>query len=254
MSNGDKLIGAAGADPPTAHQAYETDAALAERFQQDAVPLMDQLFSGALRLARDRDDAEDLVQETMLRAYIGFPSFRAGTNLKAWLYRILHNTWISAYRNRQRRPVVVAVDYITEAQSARYAGSAANGLRSAEVEVLEALPDVEIQAALLSLREEFRIAIYYADVEGFSYAQIAEIMGTRIGTVTSRLHRGRTQLRKSLSTLATQRRVLHPTPWRTREWISGRFHQKSTPPECIPVPARGRCWPPRPAGRGWPPN
>jgi RNA polymerase sigma-70 factor (ECF subfamily) len=130
---------------------------------RDAVPLMDQLFSGASRLVRDRDDAEDLVQETMLRAYIGFRSFRAGTNLT-------------------------------------------------EVEVLEALPDVEIQAALLSLREEFRMAIYYADVEGFSYAQIADIMGTRIGTVTSRLHRARTQLRKSLSTLAAQRRVLHPTP------------------------------------------
>jgi RNA polymerase sigma-70 factor, ECF subfamily len=211
MSNNDKTI-RAGAVPPSVEQAYETDAALAERFQRDAVPLMDQLFSGAWRLTRDRADAEDLVQETMLRAYIGFRSFRGGTNLKAWLYRILHNTWINAYRKQQRRPVEVAFDYITEPRLARYAATAANGLRSAEVETLEALPDYQIQAALLSLPEEFRMAIYYADVEGFSYAQIADIMGTPKGTVMSRLHRGRTQLRQSLCTLATQRKLLHPTP------------------------------------------
>jgi RNA polymerase sigma-70 factor, ECF subfamily len=136
MSNTDKTIGAAGGDPPIVDQAYETNAALAERFQRDALPLLDQLFSGALRLTRSRADAEDLVQETMLRAYIGFGSFRAGTNLKAWLYRILHNTWINSYRKHQRRPVEVAVDYLNERQSARYAASAATGLRSAEVEVL----------------------------------------------------------------------------------------------------------------------
>jgi RNA polymerase sigma-70 factor (ECF subfamily) len=128
----------------------------------------------------------------------GFRSFRAGTNLTAWLYRILHHTWINAYRKRQRRPVGVAVDCITARQSTRYAATAASGLRSAEVEVLEALPDSEIQAALLSLPEEFRMAIYYADVEDFSYAQIADIMGTSKGTVTSRLNRGRTRLRELL--------------------------------------------------------
>jgi RNA polymerase sigma-70 factor (ECF subfamily) len=211
MSNDHKTIGAAGADRPIAEPVYETNAALAERFQRDAIPLMDQLFGGAFRLTQNRADAEDLVQETMLRAYIGFRSFRAGTNLKAWLYRILHNTWINAYRKRQRRPVEVAVDSITARQSTRYADAASTGLRSAEVEVLEALPDSEIQAALLSLPEESRMAIYYADVEDFSYAQIADIMGTSKGTVTSRLHRGRTRLRELLFGLATERGVLHRT-------------------------------------------
>jgi RNA polymerase sigma-70 factor, ECF subfamily len=213
MSHNEKTIRATGADLPTVDQAFEIDAVIAERFQRDAVPLMDQLFSGALRLTRNRHGAEDLVQETMLRVFIGFRSFRAGSNLNAWLYRILHNTWISGYRKQQRRPVEVAVDYITESQSARHAATAANGLRSAEVEVLEALPDLEIQAALLSLPEAFRMAIYYADVEGFSYAQIADIMGTPKGTVMSRLHRGRTQLRASLCALASRHGVpYHPTP------------------------------------------
>jgi RNA polymerase sigma-70 factor, ECF subfamily len=199
------------AGPPAVGQAYETDAALAQRFQRDAVPLIDQLFSGALRLTRNRADAEDLVQETMLRAYIGFRSFRAGTNLKAWLYRILHNTWINAYRKQQRRPAQVWMDDVTDRYAARYAATAATGLRSAEVEVLEALPDVEIQAALLSLPEGSRMAIYYADVEGFSYGQIADIMGIAKGTVMSRLHRGRTRLRELLFGLATERGVLHRT-------------------------------------------
>jgi RNA polymerase sigma-70 factor (ECF subfamily) len=124
MSNIDKTIRAAGADPPTVDEGYETDAALAERFQRDAVPLMDQVFSGALRLTGNRDNAEDLVQETMLRAYIGFRSFRAGTNLKAWLYRILYNSWISAHRKQQRRPVEVWMDDVTDRHAARYAATA----------------------------------------------------------------------------------------------------------------------------------
>jgi RNA polymerase sigma-70 factor, ECF subfamily len=123
----------------------------------------------------------------------------------------MHNTWINGYRKQQRRPVKVAVDYLTEPQPARYAATAATGLRSTEVEVLEALPDKEIQAALLSLPEEFRMAIYYANVEGFTYAQIADIIGTPIGTVMSRLHRGRTRLRELLFGLAMERGVLHRT-------------------------------------------
>jgi RNA polymerase sigma-70 factor, ECF subfamily len=212
MSNNDNTIRAAGADPPAVDQAYETDAALAERFQRDAVQLMDQLYSGAVCLTQSRADAEDLVQETMLHAYIGFRSFRAGTNLKAWLYRILHNTWIDAYRKQERRPLEVWLDDVTNRHAALYAATAPTGLRSAEVEVLEALPDKDIQAAQLSLPEMYRMAIYYADVEDFSYEEIADIMGILKRTVMTRLHRGRTQLREALSTLATGRGALHRTP------------------------------------------
>jgi len=153
-----------------------------------------------------------LVQETMLRAYIGYRSFRDGTNLKAWLYRILHNNWINAYRKHQRQPAQVWMDDVTDRYAARYAVTAPTGLRSAEVEVLEALPDLEIQAALLSLPEEFRMVIYYADVEGFSHAQIADIMNCPKGTVVSLLHRGRIRLPELLTTLAAQRGFLHPPP------------------------------------------
>jgi RNA polymerase sigma-70 factor, ECF subfamily len=187
------------ADRSAVDQAYETDAALADRFRRDAVPLMGQLFGRAVRLTRDRHDAEDLVQETMLHAYIGFRTFHADSNLAAWLYRILHNTWINTYRKQQRRPIEVAIDNLTDRHSTRCAASAPMGLRSAEVEALEALPDLEIRAALLSLPEQIRMAVYYADVEALSYAEIAELMGTPQGTVTSRLHRGRRRLRELLS-------------------------------------------------------
>jgi RNA polymerase sigma-70 factor, ECF subfamily len=185
----------------TGDRLDDTDDALAARFQTDAVPLMDQLFGGALRLTRDRQDAEDLVQETMLRAYAGFRTFRAGTNLKAWLFRILNNTWINNYRKRQRRPVEVTVEDIADRSP--------TGWRSAEIEVLESLPDMEIQAALLALPEEFRMVVYYADVEGFSYAEIADIMNTPVGTVMSRMHRGRKRLRELLFALAVERGLLH---------------------------------------------
>jgi RNA polymerase sigma-70 factor, ECF subfamily len=170
---------------------------LEERFEQEAIPYMPEMYAAALRMTRNRSDAEDLVQETFLRAYRGFAGFEEGTNLRAWLYRILTNAYINTYRKRQREPVTVSDDELPEWWLYEKLGGEAMEA-SAEARVLESLPDEDVQEALASLPEQFRLAVLLADVEGFSYKEIAEILGVPMGTVMSRLHRGRRALEKRL--------------------------------------------------------
>ena len=177
-------------------------------FEDQAIPFMDQLYAAGLRMTRNPSDAADLVQETFVKAFAAFAQFQQGTNLKAWLYRILTNTFINSYRKKQRDPYQGTIDELEDWQLGG-AESVTQGraTRSAEAEAIDHLPDSAVKDALQAIPEDFRMAVYFADVEGFSYQEIADIMKTPVGTVMSRLHRGRRMLRDLLSEYAVERGI-----------------------------------------------
>lgn len=177
---------------------------LKSRFAEDALPYLDQLYGAAMKMTRNPNEAQDLVQETFTKAFASFASFTEGTNLKAWLYRIMTNTFINDYRKRKREPFLGATDELDDWQLAGASSTTAMSAKSAEAEALHRTPSNIVTEALNNLQEDMRMVVYLADVEGFSYKEIAEIMETPEGTVMSRLHRGRKQLRAVLSDYAEE--------------------------------------------------
>ena len=177
-------------------------------FEAQAIPFMDQLYAAGLRMTRNPSDAADLVQETFVKAFAAFAQFQQGTNLKAWLYRILTNTFINSYRKKQRDPYQGTIDELEDWQlGGAQSVTQGRSTRSAEAEAIDHLPDSAVKDALQAIPEDFRMAVYFADVEGFSYQEIADIMKTPVGTVMSRLHRGRRMLRDLLSEYALERGI-----------------------------------------------
>ena len=185
-----------------------SDSELASIFEADALPYLDQLYGTALRMTRSPSDAEDLVQDTYAKAFAAFRSYEQGTNLRAWLFRILRNTFINNYRKAQRQPSSDSSEELTDGQLLDLEQRTSGGVRSAENEALERLGDDEIANAMATIPEDFRTAVYLADVEGFSYKEIADIMDTPVGTVMSRVHRGRKALRALLTDYARERGLL----------------------------------------------
>lgn len=176
-----------------------------ELFEEQAIPFMDQLYGAAMRMTRNPSDAADLVQETFVKAFAAFGQFTQGTNLKAWLYRILTNTFINNYRKNQRNPYQGSIDELEDWQFGGAVSATSATSRSAEAEAIDRMPDSTVKEALQSIPEDFRLAVYLADVEGFTYQEIADIMKTPVGTVMSRLHRGRRLLRERLAGYARDR-------------------------------------------------
>lgn len=182
-------------------------------FEEQALPYMDQLYAAAMRMTRNPSDAADLVQETFVKAFQAFGQFTQGTNLKAWLYRIQTNTFINNYRKNQRNPYQGTIDDLEDWQlGGAESVTQSRSTRSAEAEAIDHLPDSAVKDALQAIPEDFRLAVYFADVEGFSYQEIADIMKTPVGTVMSRLHRGRRMLRDLLSDYASDRGIAVPAP------------------------------------------
>ena len=192
---------------PVVDVATETEAERRARFEKYAMEYVDQLYAAAMRMTRNPQDAEDLVQEAYTKAYSAFHQYKPGTNLKAWLYRILTNTYINIYRKAQRQPQQTQTDTVEDWQMAAAGEHSPTGLRSAENEALDRLPDSDVKEALAQIPEEFRLAVYFSDVEGFAYKEIAQILDVPIGTVMSRLHRGRKQLRELLADYAAGRGI-----------------------------------------------
>lgn len=190
----------------TVSKANPTEAQIAN-FEEQALPFLDQLYGAALRMTRNHADAEDLVQETYLKAFSSFHQYQEGTNLKAWLYRILTNTYINSYRKAQRSPKRAHTDTVEDWQMSQAADYAGTELKSAEAEALDNLPNETFQAAFDKLPEDYRLVVYLADVEGFAYKEIAQIMDIPLGTVMSRLHRGRKILRQELAEYAREQGI-----------------------------------------------
>ncbi|EAR24329.1 RNA polymerase sigma-70 factor [marine actinobacterium PHSC20C1] len=201
------------------HSATDTAADDKRRqFEEQALPFMDQLFGAAMRMTRNPSDAADLVQETFVKAFQAFGQFQQGTNLKAWLYRIQTNTFINIYRKNQRNPYQGTIDELEDWQlGGAESVTQSVSTRSAEAEAIDHLPDSAVKDALQSIPEDFRLAVYFADVEGFSYQEIADIMKTPVGTVMSRLHRGRRMLRELLADYARDRTPGTPASSRSKK-------------------------------------